>query len=437
MKPASYRELLGKIKRRKAKIAVLGLGYVGLLLAVQFAKKGFSVLGVEIDQDRIRHLQKAESYITDVSHQDLKKLIKSKRFSFTFDFKQLRSIDVIIVCVPTPLRNKNHPNLSFVRAALDSILKNIKIPCLVSIESTIYAGATQEVILPLFKKKNLRHDNDFYLCYSPERIDPGNRTYAIDEITKVVGGLSNKARILGFNLYKGALKKVKVVSSPRVAEMAKLLENSFRLVNIGFIDEMAKMAEKMDINIWEVIEAAKTKSFGFMPFYPGPGVGGHCICKDPVYLYWKAKKSGFISQFIKLASQVTRQMPSYIVNRIAKALKDDNKSLAGSKILVCGVTYKRDIKDLRNAPPLDIINILKRRRVSVAYFDPLIPYLKIGSINLNCIKLRPATLKGFDCLVIATDHSRVDYTFLLRHAKLIFDTRNVYAKSKSRKVIRL
>ena len=426
-----------RINKKDIKIGVVGLGYVGLPLALQFAKKGFTVLGIEIDQDRLNHIRRKESYISDVSSRELKQALVAGKFAAVGDFAALKTADVIIICVPTPLKRKYHPNISYIEQAVKSISKNLKIGALIILESTTYPGTTEEVILPLLEINKLKHNKDFYLSFSPERIDPGNKKYPVNKIPKIVGGLSPEATRLAELVYKNVIEKVVPVSSARTAEVAKLLENTFRLVNIGLIDELAMMCHKMKINIWEVIEAAKTKPFGFMPFYPGPGVGGHCIPKDPLYLYWKAKHFGFRSRFIKLASDVITYMPEYAVERLEDILKSKNIRPAKARILVMGATYKKDIKDLRKSPSIDIINILQRKKIKVSYFDPLIPYLRLNHIDLRSITLKKSTLAGFDCVVIATDHSEVNYDFILKNSKLIFDLRNVYKGCRDRKVVLL
>jgi UDP-N-acetyl-D-glucosamine dehydrogenase len=433
----SFRQFQKRIYKKKIRLAVVGLGYVGLPLAVEFAKSGIEVVGLEIDKDRLRHIKRKESYITDISDQELRRVLRNARFSATGDFGVLRSVDVIIICVPTPLKRKYHPNISYIKQAVKSISKNIKKGSLIILESTTYPGTTEEVILSLLEKNNLRHNKDFYLSFSPERIDPGNRHYPLNRIPKVVGGVSKESARLAASLYKNIVDRVVTVSSARTAEAVKLLENTFRLVNIALIDELAMMAHKMNINIWEVIEAASTKPFGFMPFYPGCGVGGHCIPKDPLYLYWKARHFGFRSRFIKLASDIINHMPEYVVERLSHILSKKGKSLDKANILLVGVTYKKDVKDLRKSPALDIIEDLQKKNSSVSYYDPLIPYLKLNHINLKSIELKRKRLAGFDCVVIATNHSDVDYDFILKNSKLIFDTRCVYKGSKDKKVVRL
>jgi UDP-N-acetyl-D-glucosamine dehydrogenase len=426
-----------KIQQKKIKISVVGLGYVGLPIALAFAKKGFTVFGVEIDKDRLINLKNKEAYITDVSSEELKKALDSGRLIPYGDFKALKDVDVVIICVPTPLKKRDQPNISFIKRAVISVAKNLKRGSLVILESTTYPGTTEEVILPLLEKNGLRHGEDFYLCFSPERIDPGNSRYTLSRIPKVVGGIDNQATLLGKVLYEAIINKVVVVSSTRVAEITKLLENTFRIVNIGLVDELAMMAHKMGIDIWEAIAAASTKPFGFMPFYPGPGVGGHCIPKDPLYLYWKAKKFGFNSKFIKLASKLINFMPEYIVKRIKFLLKLKGIKIEQAKILILGVTYKKDVRDLRKSPALDIINLLKKEKAKVYYYDPFIPYLKFLRFNLKSIDIKKADLSFFDCVAVITDHSKVDYQLILKKSRLIFDARNIYIGKKNDKVIKL
>ncbi|MFH0791071.1 MAG: nucleotide sugar dehydrogenase [Candidatus Omnitrophota bacterium] len=431
------REFENGICRKEIRLAVVGLGYVGLPLAVEFAKKGFSVLGIELDKERINRLKNQESYITDVPTRELKQVIQNNAFRVEGHFQSLREIDVILICVPTPLKRKYLPDISFIKNAVKAIAKNIKKKALIILESTTYPGTTEEIILPILEAGSRKHGEDFYLCFSPERIDPGNIKYPLNKIPKVIGGLNSIATALGVLVYKNIVKKVVPVSSSRVAETVKLLENTFRLVNIGLIDEIAMMAHKMNIDIWEVIEAAKTKPFGFMPFYPGPGVGGHCIPKDPLYLYWKAKHYGFMSRFIKLSSEIINYMPLYVVERLNSLLDINKISLQKSRILLLGVSYKKDVLDLRKSPALDILEILQLRKIDVSYYDPLIPYLKIGNLNLKSVGFNTKTLRSFDCVVITSDHSSVDYSFLLKNCNLIFDTRNVYKNIKDKKIIRL
>ncbi|MFH0855218.1 MAG: nucleotide sugar dehydrogenase [Candidatus Omnitrophota bacterium] len=425
------------INNKKLKIAVVGLGYVGFPLAIEFAKKGVLVAGVEIDQGRLAHIRRKESYITDVATRQLRGVLEKKTFSATSDFSVLKECSAVLVCVPTPLKRKYLPDISYIKDSLGSVARNIKKGALVILESTTYPGTTEEVILPIFKSQNLEHGKDFYLCFSPERIDPGNKDFPVNKIPKVVGGLNAKATRMALSLYRIIIDKVVPVSSPRAAETVKLLENTFRLVNIGLIDELAMMCHKMKIDIWEIIRAASTKPFGFMPFYPGPGVGGHCIPKDPLYLYWKAKSFGFNSRFIRLASGIVNYMPEYVALRIEEELLKRGLKLKGSSILVSGVTYKKDVKDLRKSPSIDIIKELKKRGVRVTYSDPLIPYLNIDQVHLRSIPITKSALARFDCLVVATDHSNVDYKTIFSASKLIFDTRCVYRDTIDDKLVRL
>jgi len=430
-------EFRKKIKLRDVKLAVVGLGYVGLPLAMAFARKGFSVTGIDIDKDRIKHIERKESYISDVTGIELRSVLRRKTFKAEDNFDVLKDIDVIFICVPTPLKKKYHPDISFIRQSVESISRHIKKGSLVILESTTYPGTTDEIILPLLEANGLKHNRDFFLCFSPERIDPGNKLFPVNKIPKVVGGVTEEATQMAVIVYSAIINRVIPVSSARVAEAVKLLENTFRLINIGLIDEMAMMSYKMGIDIWEVINAAKTKPFGFMPFYPGPGVGGHCIPKDPLYLYWKARHLGFRSRFIKLASDVINKMPEYVVERVISSLNHSGKNLRKAKVLVVGVTYKKNIKDLRKSPSLDIIDVLRKKGFDVSYADPLIPFLKFEHISLKSQKISKSVLNKVDCVIIVTDHTKFDYDFILKNSKLIFDTRNVYKGTPDRKVVKL
>jgi UDP-N-acetyl-D-glucosamine dehydrogenase len=430
-------DLNKKIKNKQLKIAVVGLGYVGFPLALEFAKNKIMVTGIEIDVDRLKSIANRKSYISDLSSQELKTVLASGYFKASANFSDIRQADAVLICVPTPLKRKYLPDISFIKNAVSQVALHLKRGGLVILESTTYPGTTEEEILPIFEKQGFKHNRDFYLCFSPERIDPGNKKFPVHKIPKVVGGMSPQATQLAAAIYQIIIKQVVPVSSCRAAETVKLLENTFRLINIGLIDELSMMAHKMKIDIWEVVEAASTKPFGFMPFYPGPGVGGHCIPKDPLYLHWKAKSFGFHSRFIKLASNVISDMPEYIVERTQTALLRSGIKLKGAKILVIGVTYKKDIKDLRKSPSIDVINSLKRQGVRVSYSDPLIPFLKLNGLDLKSVTLSAKEIKKFDCCLIATDHTQVDYAVLLKNAKFIFDSRNVYRGKYTQKVERL
>lgn len=427
-----------KIRNKKAKIAVLGLGYVGLPLAVNFAKAGFQVFGLDKDADRVSRVAGKKSYIADISTRQLADVVSSGRLTALTDFRVLKEADVVIICVPTPLKRKYTPDVSYITSAVKELKKYLKKDTLVVMESTTYPGTTRELIRPELEKSGMKAGRDFFLAFSPERIDPGNKIYNVTSIPKVVGGLTPLCTRLTASLYKKIIKEVHVVSSPEAAEMTKLLENSFRIINIGWINEVAMMCHALGIDIWEVIGAAKTKPFGFMPFYPGLGVGGHCIPDDPLYLYWKAKRYGFSSKYIKLSADTNFNMPAYVITRIADALKAKKKALSSAKILVVGVTYKKDVKDLRKSPSLRLIGLLQDCVKQVDYTDPLIPYLEIFDIHQKVsVELTPAQVKRYDCVIIATDHSRIDYDLIARHARMIFDTRNVYSKTVGPKVRRL
>ena len=430
-------ELIKNIKSKKLNLAVVGLGYVGFPLALAFADKRIRVVGIEIDQNRLSQIQRGQSYISDISSASLSKALRRGFFTASGNFNEVENADAVLICVPTPLKRRYLPDISFIKSAVKSVALHLKKGALVILESTTYPGTTQEEILPIFENQGFKHGRDFFLCFSPERIDPGNKNFPVHKIPKVIGGVSPLATRLAMEVYKIILEQVVPVSSPRAAETVKLLENTFRLINIGLIDELSMMAHRMKIDIWEVIAAASTKPFGFMPFYPGPGVGGHCIPKDPLYLHWKAKRFGFNSRFIKLASDVINDMPNYIVARIKNVLEERGVDFKTSKILILGVTYKKDVKDLRKSPSLDVIKSLKRQHIRVAYSDPLIPFLRLEGLDLESVALTAGNLKKFDCCLIATDHSGVDYALVLKCSRFIFDARNIYKGQYLNKVKRL
>ncbi len=429
--------LENRINSANARIAVVGLGYVGLPLAINFAKKGFKVYGLDLDEDRINKIRNRVSYILDISTQELRDVVDRGSFSASMDFEVIKTIDCVIICVPTPLKSKYTPDISYIVSAVRAIKKYLKKETLVVLESTTYPGTTRELILPELEKNGFRIDRDFFLSFSPERIDPGNKDYDVTRIPKLVGGVSERSGFLTKLLYEKIIQKVHLVSSAEAAEMTKLLENTFRIINIGWVNEVAMMCHKLGLDAWEVIDAAKTKPFGFMAFYPGLGVGGHCIPDDPLYLYWKAKHHGFSSKFIKLSADINSNMPAYAVERLKELLKKRKKTLAAAKILICGVTYKKDVKDLRKSPPLKLIDLLRAAKAKVDYFDPIITYLKINGINQDSISLTPKSVAKYDCVIIAADHSNVDYDLIARHAQLIFDVKNVYRQQKNSKIIKL
>ncbi len=425
-----------KIKTKKAKIAVLGLGYVGLPLAVSFAKAGFQVFGLDKDNDRVSKVQQKVNYILDIQEKVLASVVNSGKLQAGTDFSVLKETDIAIVCVPTPLKRKYTPDISFILDSVRTLCRYIHKDMLIVLESTTYPGTTEELIKPELEKSGLKAEKDFYLAFSPERIDPGNKNYDVTRIPKLVGGLTKYSGLLTQKLYSNIIASVHLVSSARAAEMTKLLENSFRIINIGWINEVAMMCHHMGLDVWEIIEAAKTKPFGYMPFYPGLGVGGHCIPDDPLYLFWKAKRYGFHSKYIKLSADTNTNMPAYAVSRLEMALQP-GKKLQSSNILVLGVTYKKDVKDLRKSPSLKLIELLQKTAKKVDYYDPLIPYLKIDGIDNNSIKLTPGNLKKYDAVVIATDHTAVNYEMVRRNSRRIFDTRNIFGAKTYPNVIKL
>ncbi len=416
-------DLKNKIKSKKATIAVIGLGYVGLPLAVEFARGGFKVLGVEIDSDKVASIKRGNSYILDVDTEDLKNVVASSRFIPTMDYSQIKKADAIIICVPTPLRKTGEPDLSFVLSASSEIKNYLSKGKIIILESTTYPGTTEEIILPLLQSKNLKVGKDFYLAFSPERVDPGNQQFKTRNIPKVIGGVTKKCAKMAGLLYSQIVEKVILVSSPRVAEMVKLLENSFRSVNIALANETALICNKLGIDVWEVISAASTKPFGFMPFFPGPGIGGHCIPSDPMYLVWKARLSGYEPRLIKTAQEINSYMPHYVIDKLISALNFREKTVKGAKVLVVGITYKPDVNDLRESPALEIMEELLNKGASLRYFDPYVPELKLGNRKFKSLRLNPAKIKDFDCVLIVTNHKKIDYS-MFKDCRLIIDTRN-------------
>lgn len=431
------RLLLERIQRRMAHVGIVGMGYVGFPLAVEFGKAGFQVTGIDTDLERVEALRSGRSYIPDVSSSELQALISAGRFQAGSDLEVLKTMDTVIVCVPTPLRKTKDPDLSHVIAAFEVIRQYLHPGQLIVLESTTYPGTTEEVALPMLKESGLKVGKDFFLAFSPERVDPGNRQYTTRNTPKIVGGVTPECTHLARTLYEHAIKTVIPVSSTKVAETVKLLENTFRSVNIGLVNEIALMCHKLGIDVWEVIDAAATKPFGFMPFYPGPGIGGHCIPIDPFYLSWKARQNGFEPRFIELAGQINSRMPQYVVEKIAEALNERGKCLKGSRILIIGVAYKKDIADVRESPALDIISLLKRRGVQIAYHDPHVHRLQINGEELKSEDLIEETLERQDCVVIVTNHSNLNYKKLVKASQLIMDTRNALKGFNEPHIVRL
>ncbi|MBV8895674.1 MAG: nucleotide sugar dehydrogenase [Acidobacteriaceae bacterium] len=425
-----------RISSKKAHVGVLGLGYVGLPLAVEFARAGFEVTGIDVQQSKVEQFNAGRSYVKDVKDDTFGPLVRSGKLRATSDFSVIRELDTIDICVPTPLRKTKDPDMSFVVAATDAIAEHIHPGLLVMLESTTYPGTTDELLLPKLEASGLQVGKDFFLCFSPERVDPGNPKYQTANIPKVVGGITPECTEIGALFYKQALETVVPVSSTRVAEMVKLLENTFRMINIGLVNELAVMCDRMNINVWEMIDAAATKPFGFMPFYPGPGLGGHCIPIDPFYLSWKSKEAGIEARFIELAGYINGRMPEFVVDKIQNALNDATKPVRGSHVHLLGTAYKRDIDDVRESPALDIILLLQRRGARVTFSDPYVKKININGDHLDAQPMLPA-VKSADCVVIVTDHSGVDYASVVEESKLIVDTRNALKGFRSEKIVRL
>jgi UDP-N-acetyl-D-glucosamine dehydrogenase len=432
-------DLRNRIASHTARVGVVGLGYVGLPLAVEFAEAGFCVTGIDIDARKVADLNRGESYIQDVPTAVLKRLVEAGKLTATTDFAAVAGLDTINIAVPTPLRKTKDPDMSYIVNACQEIAKHFHPGVLIILESTTYPGTTDELMLPMLEKPDLRVGHEFFLCFSPERVDPGNPNFQTKNIPKVVGGITPACTELGALFYSQALERVVPVSSTRVAEMVKLLENTFRMINIGLVNEIALMCDRMEINVWEVIEAAATKPFGFMPFYPGPGLGGHCIPIDPFYLSWKTKQAGIEARFIELAGYINGQMPHFVVDKIQNALNDHTKPLKGSRVHVLGVAYKRDIDDVRESPALDIIHLLGKRGAQVSYSDPWVPKLRGDGIlphDMEAVDASTAAAAS-DCVVIVTDHKAFDYTEIVERAPLIVDTRNALKGNRSKKIVRL
>ena len=417
-----------KLTDRTAKVGVVGLGYVGLPLAVEFARAGFHTTGIELDPRKVSAVNAGESYIQDVPSADVAALQRAGRLAATTSPSAVAELDTINICVPTPLRKTKDPDLSYVVSAVEMIADHLRPGHLVVLESTTYPGTTDEVVRPILERQGLAAGRDFFLAFSPERVDPGNATWNTRNVPKVVGGMTPTCTSLAKALYAASVETVVEVSSPKVAEMVKLLENTFRAVNIGLVNELALMCDRLGISVWEVVDAAATKPFGFMPFYPGPGLGGHCIPIDPFYLSWKVKEVGFEARFIELAGHVNGSMPSHVVQKVADALNTVSKAVRGSKVLALGVSYKRDIDDFRESPAIDVMADLVHKGAEVTYHDPYVP--QIGANDwpvghaMTSVPLSVQALAAADCVVILTDHRVFDIASIVTHARLVVDTRN-------------
>lgn len=432
----SFERLKSRIDDKTATVAIIGLGYVGLPLVLEFVRAGFPVLGFDVDTKKVRALLTGESYISHIPTDRIRVARDSGRFDATSDPKRLVEADAIIICVPTPLTAQREPDMSFIEATSDTIGSIIRSGQLVVLESTTYPGTTDEVVRPRLEHGGLEVEGDIFLAFSPEREDPGNPSYNTRTIPKVVGGMGPKSGALAAALYSGAVDSVVPVSSERVAEAVKILENTFRAVNIALVNELKVTFDRMNINVWEVIEAAKTKPFGFTPFYPGPGLGGHCIPIDPFYLTWKAREFGVTTRFIELAGEINTGMPHYVVGKLAEALNERSRPLRGTRVLVLGAAYKKNISDMRESPSLEIIEALQHAGANVDYHDPHVPHLpkmRRYQIALSSVAIDAASLSTYDAAVVVTDHDAVDYELVAQQVPLVVDTRNVYKAGIARR----
>ena len=430
MSKSSSISLIDKIQKKEARIGIIGLGYVGLPLAVEFAQAGYHVVGIDTDSSKVDALNRGDCYITDISADLFSDMVSTGRLMATQDYGAIGELDAISICVPTPLRKTRDPDMSYVVEASEQIGKHLSPSTLIILESTTYPGTTAEVVLPIMLKNGYVVGEDIFLAYSPERIDPANTTYGVRNTPKVIGGVTLDCADVAMALYDTVVEEVVKVSSTQAAEMVKLLENTFRAVNIGLINEIAIMCDKLGIDVWEVIAAAKTKPFGYMPFYPGPGLGGHCIPIDPLYLSWKLKSLNFNARFIELADEINTNMPRYVVRKVAEALNEDSKPVRGSRVLILGVAYKADVADVREAPAIDIIQLLMQQGAVVKYHDPHVPTIQFDGVDMSSVDYKTTILESVDCVIVVTDHSYYNWTDILNHANLIVDTRNATAGLK-------
>jgi UDP-N-acetyl-D-glucosamine dehydrogenase len=429
--------LLARIKNKEARVGIVGLGYVGLPLAVAFAEAGFQVLGVDVDVHKVKALNAGESYVEDVVEARLAPLVTSGRFRTSSDYAALADVDIISICVPTPLRKTRDPDISYIINATENINHHMYRGKLIVLESTTYPGTTEEIILPRLSANGAQVGEDFFLAFSPERIDPGRTDYTIYTTPKVIGGTTPDCTEVAVALYRHIVRDPIPVSGTATAEMVKLLENTFRAVNIALVNEMALMCDRLDLNVWEVVEAAATKPYGFMPFYPGPGLGGHCIPIDPHYLSWKLRTLNYTARFIELASEINGQMPTYVVTKVTDALNGDSKAVNGSRVLIIGAAYKPNVSDMRESPALDVIHLLQDKGADVQYHDPYVPDLSHEGIALQSVPLSSTILAGADCVVIITDHANLDWQLIQEQARLVVDTRNALEEKGSGRIIPL
>lgn len=432
--------LIEKIENKSALVVVVGMGYVGLPLAVGNARTGYRVIGIEHNPVKLGKINRGENYIVDVDNDEFKNLVvEKKRLSGTEDFGVIRDADIVIICVPTPLSKNKEPDISYIQLSIEEISKYIHKDMLIIVESTTYPGTTEEVILPRLKESRLEAGKDFYLAFSPERVDPGNKKFKVDNTSKIVGGMTERCLDIARKFYQQSINRIIPVSSPRVAEMTKVFENIFRSVNIALVNELVMLCERMKIDVYEVIDAAASKDFGFMPFYPGPGIGGHCIPLDPYYLAWKSREYDIHTKFIELAGEINENMPYFVVNKLSKILNINSKCLRGADILLLGVAYKKDIDDMRESPALKIIEILERHKADISYHDPYVDEFYIEDRYYKSVELTDKALESADCVIIVTDHTLFDYDYIVDKAMVIFDTRNgtKHITNKREKIIRL
>lgn len=432
-----FTQLKDKLRNRRATLSVIGLGYVGLPLAVEMAKAGLKVHGIDVDRSKVAMVNRGRSYVQDVSEGDLRDVVGRGALDATCNYSVLGRSDVVDICVPTPLRKTKDPDISYIIDAVEHIARYLRRGQLVVLESTTYPGTTEEVVLTRLEQTGLKVGRDFFLAFSPERVDPGNKAYRTANIPKVVGGMTARCTAVACEFYSAAIKNVVPVSSTTVAEMVKLLENTFRSVNIGLVNEMCLMCDRMGIDVWEVIEAAATKPFGYLKFLPGPGLGGHCIPIDPFYLSWKAKMAGFEPRFIELAGQINASMPDYVVSRISQALNDARKSINGSKILILGVAYKANVSDTRESPAIDVMRQLISKGALVSFSDPHVERIRCDGKLFRSVRLSPARLRSYDCAVIVADHAAFDYAMIVGGSRAIVDTRNALKKYRTDKITRI
>jgi UDP-N-acetyl-D-glucosamine dehydrogenase len=424
--------LKNKIENREAQVGVIGLGYVGLPLAMEFVRAGFHVTGIDVDQEKVKKLNRGENYIQDIKDESVKNAVEMNQLSATSDFSVIQNLDAISICVPTPLNKQKNPDISFINHVMENIKGLIHHDMIVVLESTTYPGTTRELILPEMESKGLKVGHDFYLCFSPERIDPGNEKYKTANTPKILGGITPNCGEMGEFLYETIVEQVVRVSSPETAEMVKLLENTFRAINIGLANEVAIMCEKLGINVWEVIDAAATKPFGFMKFTPGPGLGGHCIPIDPHYLSWKLKMLDYNARFIELAGEINTSMPLHMVDLVREGLNRKRKAISGSQILVIGVAYKKNVNDVRESPALDVMKLLENDGAELSFYDPYVPFVGLnGNRMMGMETLSKETLNNSDAIVIMTDHDQIDFQFVVENGNLIIDSRNVIKKNHS------